>query len=124
VAVADFADFAAARRYVAHPLHQAYARDHASKVIGSESLCSTNGRFRARNSGPPSKSAKRPAQKQLNCDRCSDASPCFASRCRRKQERPDAASKQKCSYRARLRTCSTPSSMSSRSNGFGRAVMP
>jgi hypothetical protein len=34
VVVADFADFASARRYVAHPLHQAYVRDHASKVIG------------------------------------------------------------------------------------------
>jgi hypothetical protein len=34
VAVMDFADFAAARRYVAHPLHQAYIRDHASQVIG------------------------------------------------------------------------------------------
>jgi hypothetical protein len=32
--VADFADFAAARSYVAHPLHQAYVRDHASQVIG------------------------------------------------------------------------------------------
>jgi hypothetical protein len=34
VAVMDFADFAAARRYVAHPLHQAYIHDHASQVIG------------------------------------------------------------------------------------------
>jgi len=34
VAVMDFADFDAARRYVAHPLHQAYIRDHASQVIG------------------------------------------------------------------------------------------
>jgi Stress responsive A/B Barrel Domain len=34
VVVADFADFASARRYVAHPLHQAYVGDHASKVIG------------------------------------------------------------------------------------------
>jgi antirestriction protein ArdC len=34
VVVADFADFASARRYVAHPLHQAYVRDHASKTIG------------------------------------------------------------------------------------------
>jgi len=34
VAVMDFADFAAARRYVAHPLHQAYVRDHASTVVG------------------------------------------------------------------------------------------
>ncbi|MGO8875856.1 MAG: Dabb family protein [Acidimicrobiales bacterium] len=33
VAVMDFADFPAARRYVAHPLHQAYVTDHASKVI-------------------------------------------------------------------------------------------
>jgi hypothetical protein len=33
VMVADFADFEAARRYVAHPLHQAYVRDHATKVI-------------------------------------------------------------------------------------------
>jgi stress responsive alpha/beta barrel protein len=34
VAVMDFADFASARRYVEHPLHQAYVRDHASQVIG------------------------------------------------------------------------------------------
>jgi Stress responsive A/B Barrel Domain len=34
VVVADFADFASARRYVAHPLHQSYVRVHASKVIG------------------------------------------------------------------------------------------
>lgn len=34
VAVMDFADFESARVYVAHPLHQAYIRDHASKVIG------------------------------------------------------------------------------------------
>ena len=34
VAVQDFASFAAARAYVAHPLHQAYIHDHASKVIG------------------------------------------------------------------------------------------
>ena len=34
VVVADFADFAAARRYVAHPLHQAYVRDHARTTIG------------------------------------------------------------------------------------------
>lgn len=34
VVVADFADFDSARRYVTHPLHQAYVRDHASKVIG------------------------------------------------------------------------------------------
>jgi hypothetical protein len=34
VAVMDFADFAAARRYVAHPLHQDYVREHASQVIG------------------------------------------------------------------------------------------
>jgi antirestriction protein ArdC len=33
VMVADFADFEAARRYVAHPIHQAYVQDHASKVI-------------------------------------------------------------------------------------------
>ena len=33
VAVMDFADFASARRYVDHPLHQTYIRDHASKVI-------------------------------------------------------------------------------------------
>ena len=33
VVVSDFADFESARRYVAHPLHQAYVRDHASKVI-------------------------------------------------------------------------------------------
>ena len=34
VAVMDFADFATARVYVAHPLHQAYVRDHASKIVG------------------------------------------------------------------------------------------
>jgi hypothetical protein len=34
VAVMDFADFASARVYVGHPLHQAYVRDHASKVAG------------------------------------------------------------------------------------------
>ena len=34
VAVMDFADFASARVYVEHPLHQAYVRDHASKVVG------------------------------------------------------------------------------------------
>jgi hypothetical protein len=34
VAVMDFADFASARVYVEHPLHQSYIRDHASKVIG------------------------------------------------------------------------------------------
>ncbi len=33
VTVMDFADFDAARVYVAHPLHQAYVRDHASKVV-------------------------------------------------------------------------------------------
>ena len=32
VAVLDFADFESARVYVEHPLHQAYIRDHASKV--------------------------------------------------------------------------------------------
>ena len=32
VAVMDFADFASARVYVDHPLHQTYVRDHASKV--------------------------------------------------------------------------------------------
>ncbi len=34
VAVMDFDDFASARTYVAHDLHQAYVRDHASQVIG------------------------------------------------------------------------------------------
>jgi hypothetical protein len=34
VAVMDFADFASARVYVEHPLHQTYVREHASKVIG------------------------------------------------------------------------------------------
>lgn len=34
VAVMDFADFASARTYVAHPLHQAYIRDCASHAIG------------------------------------------------------------------------------------------
>jgi Stress responsive A/B Barrel Domain len=38
VAVMDFADFAAARRYVAHPLHQAYVRDHASTAIGTRMI--------------------------------------------------------------------------------------
>ena len=33
VAVMDFADFASARAYVEHPLHQTYVRDHASMVI-------------------------------------------------------------------------------------------
>lgn len=33
VAVMDFADFESARVYVDHPLHQAYVRDHASKVV-------------------------------------------------------------------------------------------
>ena len=33
VAVMDFADFASARTYVEHPLHQTYLRDHASKVV-------------------------------------------------------------------------------------------
>ena len=34
VAVMDFDDFASARRYVDHPLHQSYVRDHASQVVG------------------------------------------------------------------------------------------
>jgi hypothetical protein len=34
VVVQDFADFAAARRYVDHALHRTYIRDHASQVIG------------------------------------------------------------------------------------------
>ena len=34
VAIMDFADFASARVYVENPLHQAYIREHASKVIG------------------------------------------------------------------------------------------
>jgi hypothetical protein len=34
VAVMDFDDFAAARRYVDHPLHQSYIREHASRVVG------------------------------------------------------------------------------------------
>jgi hypothetical protein len=33
VVVMDFADFASARVYVEHPLHQTYVHDHASKVI-------------------------------------------------------------------------------------------
>ena len=33
VAVMDFADFDAARTYVAHPLHQSYVSNHASKVV-------------------------------------------------------------------------------------------
>ena len=34
VAVMDFPDFAAARRYVEHPLHQRYVQEHALPVIG------------------------------------------------------------------------------------------
>lgn len=34
VAVMDFADFDSARVYVQHPVHQAYVRDYASKVVG------------------------------------------------------------------------------------------
>jgi len=34
VAVMDFADFASARVYVEHPLHQAWVREHASQVVG------------------------------------------------------------------------------------------
>ena len=34
VAVMDFADFDSARAYVAHPLHQVYVHDHASRVAG------------------------------------------------------------------------------------------
>ena len=34
VVVMDFADFASARVYVDHPVHQAYVRDWASKVAG------------------------------------------------------------------------------------------
>ena len=34
VVVSDFADFDSARVYVAHPVHQAWVREHASKVIG------------------------------------------------------------------------------------------
>ncbi len=34
VAVMDFADFASARVYVEHPLHQAYVRDHVRTVVG------------------------------------------------------------------------------------------
>jgi catechol 2,3-dioxygenase-like lactoylglutathione lyase family enzyme len=33
VAVMDFADFAAARRYVASDVHQAFVREHASRVV-------------------------------------------------------------------------------------------
>jgi catechol 2,3-dioxygenase-like lactoylglutathione lyase family enzyme len=33
VAVMDFPDFAAARRYVSHERHQAFVRDHASKIV-------------------------------------------------------------------------------------------
>jgi antirestriction protein ArdC len=33
VMVADFQDFESARRYVAHPLHQSYVHDHASRVV-------------------------------------------------------------------------------------------
>jgi hypothetical protein len=34
VAVMDFQDFGAARRYVEHPLHQRYVQDHALPLIG------------------------------------------------------------------------------------------
>jgi hypothetical protein len=34
VAVMDFADFESARVYVQHPLHQAYIREYAAKVVG------------------------------------------------------------------------------------------
>lgn len=34
VTVMDFADFESARRYVAHPLHQEYVKDHAQPAIG------------------------------------------------------------------------------------------
>lgn len=34
VTVMDFEDFAAARRYVEHPLHQRYVRKHAAPLIG------------------------------------------------------------------------------------------
>ena len=33
VAVLDFPDFAAARRYVASPIHQAFVRDHAASAV-------------------------------------------------------------------------------------------
>ena len=42
VAVMDFADFASARVYVEHPLHQTYVRDHASKVIGERVVVQHN----------------------------------------------------------------------------------
>jgi Stress responsive A/B Barrel Domain len=38
VAVMDFADFASARRYVEHPVHQSYVRDHASRVVGERAV--------------------------------------------------------------------------------------
>jgi Stress responsive A/B Barrel Domain len=38
VAVMDFADFAAALRYVDHPLHQSYVQDHASQIIGERAI--------------------------------------------------------------------------------------
>jgi hypothetical protein len=34
VTVQDFADFASARTYVLHPLHQSYVHEHVSKVVG------------------------------------------------------------------------------------------
>ena len=34
VAVMDFANFASARVYVEHPVHQAYIRNYASKMVG------------------------------------------------------------------------------------------
>ena len=42
VAVMDFADFASARVYVEHPLHQTYVRDHASKVVGERVVVQHN----------------------------------------------------------------------------------
>ena len=34
VAVMDFADFDSARAYVNYPLHEAYIRDYAAKIVG------------------------------------------------------------------------------------------
>ena len=42
VAVMDFADFDSARVYVQHPLHQAYIRDHATRVIGERVIVQHN----------------------------------------------------------------------------------
>ena len=42
VVVADFADFESARRYVAHPVHQTYVQNYASKLIGQRIVVQHN----------------------------------------------------------------------------------